>query len=93
MDPTLEPKAQAMRRADPSHPGLEALERLMRGELPRPEAAMLVRHLLTGCPCCLEVSGRLWRLGEPGAAEENLDSEAAENQSGWGYRRAGAVWT
>jgi hypothetical protein len=36
----------------------------MRGELQRSEVRHLVRHLLTGCPECLEVTRRLWDLGE-----------------------------
>ncbi len=44
-----------------SHPDPGQLERFMRGELPRSQVAALVRHLLTGCPQCREVTGRLWR--------------------------------
>jgi hypothetical protein len=50
--------------ADPSHPSAEELRSFMRGELKRPEIRDLVRHLLTGCPECLEVTRRLWDLGE-----------------------------
>lgn len=47
-----------------SHPAREQLERWMRGELPRSEAAGVVRHLLTGCPACFQVTRRLWSLGD-----------------------------
>ncbi|MBW8879561.1 MAG: hypothetical protein JF614_31900 [Acidobacteria bacterium] len=43
------------------HPEENQLERFMRGELPRTEAAPIVRHLLTGCTECRKVTGRLWR--------------------------------
>lgn len=33
-------------------------------DLSRPEAALVVRHLLTGCPQCLQVTRQLWRLGD-----------------------------
>jgi len=36
----------------------------MRGELPRVELLAVVRHLLTRCPECVEVTRRLWQLGE-----------------------------
>lgn len=36
----------------------------MRLELSRPEVALVVRHLLTGCTRCLTVTHRLWALGE-----------------------------
>lgn len=50
--------------ADFSHPSAEELRSFMRGELKRSEVRDLVRHLLTGCPECLEVTRRLWDLGE-----------------------------
>ncbi|MBW8874024.1 MAG: hypothetical protein JF614_03605 [Acidobacteria bacterium] len=43
------------------HPHPSQLERFLRSELPRPQVASIVRHLLTGCPQCREVTGRLWR--------------------------------
>jgi anti-sigma factor RsiW len=45
------------------HPGEQELQAFMRGELPKPDAAAIVRHLLTGCPECAVVTCRLWRLG------------------------------
>jgi tetratricopeptide (TPR) repeat protein len=50
------------------HPDPGILESFMRGELPAAERRGLVRHLLTGCPQCLVVTGRCWSLGTPGAA-------------------------
>jgi len=41
------------------------LQRFVCGESPRPEAAAVVRHLLTQCPSCVAVARRLWQLGEP----------------------------
>lgn len=57
-----------------NHPGREQLERLVRGELPRPEAARVVRHLLAGCPACLQLTRRLWDLGDR-APLDGLDGE------------------
>ncbi len=53
-----------MGTADLSHPSTEELRSFMRGELRRSQVRGLVRHLLTGCPECLEVTRRLWDLGE-----------------------------
>ena len=60
------------------HPQPSKLESFMRSELPSSEAAGIVRHLLTGCPNCTQVTRRLWRLGEP--------PEAAGSR--WGRRDA-----
>lgn len=49
------------------HPHEKQLERFMRLELPRPEVVPIVRHLMTGCSCCLEVTRRYWELGESAA--------------------------
>jgi len=54
-------------RLDPTgeeHPALHDLQRLMRGELPRAEAKVVVRHLLKGCPGCIRETRRLWSFGE-----------------------------
>jgi hypothetical protein len=45
------------------HPGRHDLERFMQGRLSREEARNVVRHLLTRCPQCLQVTRQLWRLG------------------------------
>lgn len=57
-----------------THPAADLLERFMRGELSdasgRDECRKIVRHLLTGCPQCARITGRLWELGElPDASE------------------------
>lgn len=64
-----EPKTAppAVRR---NHPDRVRLERFLRGELPRPEVAEVVRHLLAGCPACLQVTRRLWDLGDRAPLEE-----------------------
>jgi hypothetical protein len=49
----------------PAHPEAFQLERFLRGELTQPEVRAVVRHLLTRCPRCLEIAGRLWNLGNP----------------------------
>jgi len=46
------------------HPESDELKRFMRGELPRPEGRAIVRHLLAGCPECLQVTRRMWLAGE-----------------------------
>ena len=46
------------------HPHPRQLERFMRSELPRAEVASIVRHLLKGCPQCVQVTRRLWSLGD-----------------------------
>jgi tetratricopeptide (TPR) repeat protein len=42
------------------HPERRALERFMKGALPRDEARQVVRHLLSGCTECREVTGAWW---------------------------------
>lgn len=42
------------------HPGERSLERFLRGESPREEANAVVRHLLAGCPRCVQVTGQVW---------------------------------
>ena len=56
-----EPETPAVRQ---DHPHPKQLERFMLGRLSRPEVAVVVRHLLTGCPACLQVTRRLWDLGD-----------------------------
>ena len=46
-----------------SHPHPRQLERFMTNDLPRSEAALVIRHLLSGCPPCTQVTGWLWQLG------------------------------
>lgn len=61
-----------------NHPSQADLKRFMRGELPRPEVRAIVRHLMAGCPECLEVTRRLFELGErPPGFEASLRYLAA----------------
>jgi len=46
------------------HPDPQILESFMRDETTRDENRAVVRHLLVGCGECLQVTRRLWRLGE-----------------------------
>ena len=50
--------------AGPWHPDPKQLERFMSGKLPQSEVALIVRHLLKGCPQCAQVTHPLWCLGE-----------------------------
>ena len=45
-----------------NHPARAELERFMFGEM-GPESRAIVRHLLTGCLECRQVTGRLWSFG------------------------------
>jgi hypothetical protein len=51
-------------RSRPVHPAPDELHRFMRGALPGPEVRAVVRHLLTGCAECLQVTRRLWSLAD-----------------------------
>lgn len=53
-----------MRSAEDFHPGRSELARFMCGRLERCEVRAVVRHLLTGCPQCLQVTRHFWRLGD-----------------------------
>ena len=46
------------------HPESQQLERFMRGESPRDECRLIVRHLLAGCPECVEITGQIWVLAD-----------------------------
>jgi hypothetical protein len=46
------------------HPRPDDLLRFLLGEASRAEAREIVRHLLTGCPQCLQVTRPLWRFGD-----------------------------
>jgi hypothetical protein len=56
--------AETARPFRQSHPHPAQLERFMRGKLPKLVVRSIVRHLLAGCPECLEVTRRLWMLGD-----------------------------
>jgi|GEM_PF-5517112 len=53
-----------------THPDEEELARFFRGELPPSAARLVVRHLLTRCPRCSQVTRRLWKLGDGGAGSD-----------------------
>jgi hypothetical protein len=74
------------------HPAREGLERLMRGELPREEALGVVRHLLTGCCTCVEVTRRFWSYGDrrPRIVEETQDG--ATGQPKREHQGSRALW-
>jgi tetratricopeptide (TPR) repeat protein len=67
------PEEHALRHAmgDPAHPAnhpdTRLLEGFLRGELDPAESRAVVRHLLTGCPRCVEVTRRSWPLAQPAA--------------------------
>ena len=64
-----------LRNADVQvHPSAKELESLVRGELKRPEAQVVVRHLLSGCPRCAQITARLWDLERPGASRASRAS-------------------
>ena len=46
------------------HPDRTQLQRFMSGDLPRTEVALIVRHMLTGCTQCLQVTRQFWELIE-----------------------------
>lgn len=46
------------------HPDPRLLERFLRGEASALERRTIVRHMLTGCLQCLEVTRPLWRFGD-----------------------------
>jgi tetratricopeptide (TPR) repeat protein len=50
--------------SDGEHPEPELLERFMLSRVDPEERRYIVRHLIHGCPCCLEVTRQLWALGE-----------------------------
>ena len=56
---------EAARLAPTGHPSEDQLESFLRAELPVAQAAFIVRHLLTGCPECLEVTRPLWKVMAP----------------------------
>jgi anti-sigma factor RsiW len=73
-----------------SHPKVGQLERFVRGELARPAARAVVRHLLSGCPRCAEETRRFWELGARAlkamklpAGEGPARAEPAEAALGW----------
>ncbi|MFP5285366.1 MAG: hypothetical protein ACLGI9_06485, partial [Thermoanaerobaculia bacterium] len=63
------------------HPDPNLLERFMRSELQGQPRRTIVRHLLTGCPRCVEETYRLWSLGDRRPAQDSGDSRIFERLS------------
>lgn len=61
-----------------NHPAPKLLERFMRGEASALERRSIVRHMLTGCLQCVQVTRPLWELGDLPLIP--LDSGAPEQQ-------------
>lgn len=59
-----------------AHPSAKTLESLVLGKLKRPDAGVVVRHLLSGCPQCAQTTARLWDLERPGAGRARKASLA-----------------
>jgi hypothetical protein len=53
----------AVQREPPVHPKPEELGRFLQGKLSQPEARVVVRHLLTGCRHCRQVTRSLYPRG------------------------------
>ncbi|HEX7184758.1 MAG TPA: tetratricopeptide repeat protein [Thermoanaerobaculia bacterium] len=62
----------------PKHPDLHELVAFGQGRLPRRESRKVVRHLLTGCPVCEEITSRLLPDCDEGCRiSRNFDYSAA----------------
>jgi hypothetical protein len=61
-DPTAHLDGHALRHPA-VHPDTTLLESFLRGALSAAECRTVVRHLLTGCPRCVKVTGRCWPPG------------------------------
>lgn len=46
------------------HPDFRLLESFMRGELSGAACRTIVRHLMAGCPQCVQITRRFWGLGD-----------------------------
>lgn len=67
--------------AEGCHPGRDELERLMSGRLDRCAARLVVRHLLAGCPQCLQVTRRLWLFGDRAPREPETSQDRAARRA------------
>jgi hypothetical protein len=63
------------------HPEPRRLGSFLRGQLSRTEVRDVVRHLLTGCPRCREVTRRLWMLGDLTPPDPDRDDRASHGSS------------
>ena len=62
----------------PKHPDPHELVAFGQGRLPRRESRKVVRHLLTGCPVCEEITSRLLPDCDEGCPiSPNFDYSAA----------------
>jgi len=59
-----EPDRQAVGMPGGEHPAPEDLRDFMAGQLRHERVREVVRHLLKGCPRCVEETSRLWRFGD-----------------------------
>jgi hypothetical protein len=57
-----------------NHPAEADLVRFMRGEISPTKALPIVRHLLTGCARCSEVTRKLWGFGDEASERRGLFS-------------------
>lgn len=69
------------------HPDPRLLERFLRGEASALERRTIVRHMLTGCLQCLEITRPLWRFGDRpllplGDTERDGEGEEGEEERG-----------
>jgi hypothetical protein len=79
---------ERMKRGGP-HPPQETLERFMRCKVSRAERSAVVRHLLTNCPRCVELTSRWWGLGEwPRALKVLLQEAARQERSAARHRQS-----
>lgn len=65
------------------HPHREALERFLLSDLPAVEMRDVLRHLLSGCPTCLEITAGCWGFDKPdhaGTVESDLELGAEYDQ-------------
>lgn len=60
------------------HPTQEALEAFLLGQLPAAEMRSVLRHLLTGCSLCQQVSAGLWEPEEEDAGEPTVFAAAED---------------
>lgn len=58
------------------HPAPNLLEAFMRNEVEASIRRRMVRHLLTGCPQCIAVTRRVWRLGDPRVPDRDVEEVA-----------------
>jgi hypothetical protein len=59
-----EPEGRSRPAGRGAHPAKGDLRRFMAGDLSRPEARAVVRHILSGCPACIRETRRIWSFGE-----------------------------